>query len=320
MANHVVVGSGPLGSSVAAGLVSEGETVRLVSRNPAPLPEVETRKADATDAAAMARAVEGAGVVYNCANAPYHRWLRELPPIWRGIHRAARAAEARLVVATNLYAYGVPKHPFTSESPFAPRSAKGRVRALLEMELLEADRKGELPVAIVRASDFFGPGVMVSQIGDRFFPPLLAGRAAGMVGRLDVPHSFAFLPDFARAMIEVARDPDAYGQTWIAPHAPPVTAHQLGRIVTKMLEERGTDAATPAVKSVTKAMLRLAGLFNPGARALIEMYYQFDRPFTVDSSETRTRFGLAATPLGESIHRTLAWFAEAALTGSVAAA
>ncbi len=283
--------------------------VRLVSRHPASIDGIVSREADALDRDALVAALEGAEVVFNCANAPYHRWTLDLPPLWRGIQSAATAVGARLVLGTNLYALGVSEAPLTNESQFAPCSEKGRVRALLEQELLDADRSGELQVAIVRASDFYGPEVAVSQIGDRFFPPLLRGKPAGVVGRADTPHSYAYLPDVARTMVAVGLNADAFGKTWIAPHAPPVTATELGRVAVSALAGIGIQAPVPTVKPVTRGMIRFAGIFNSAARELIEMFYQFDRPFTVDSADTERELGLEATTLEEGMRATLDWFA-----------
>jgi nucleoside-diphosphate-sugar epimerase len=61
---------------------------------------------------------------------------------------------------------------------------------------------------------------------------------------------------------------------------------------------------------VSKLMLRLAGLAVPEAREMIEMAYQFEEPFVLDSSAFETTFGLRPTPLEESIPATVAWWKE----------
>ncbi|MNO03361.1 hypothetical protein D3C81_2240330 [compost metagenome] len=55
-------------------------------------------------------------------------------------------------------------------------------------------------------------------------------------------------------------------------------------------------------------MLRIGGLFIPAARESIEMLYQFENDFIVDSSKFSSRFGMTATPLEESIAKTIAWY------------
>jgi nucleoside-diphosphate-sugar epimerase len=56
-------------------------------------------------------------------------------------------------------------------------------------------------------------------------------------------------------------------------------------------------------------MMRLVGLFVPGARETVEMLYEFTQPFVVDSSRIEGEFGLAATPVDEGVRRTVAWWA-----------
>ena len=314
MSVHVVIGSGPLGKETARRLVAVGEFVRLVSRHPSSeIDGVEPWAADATRPESLRPAFEGAALVYNCACALYHRWTQDLPPVWRGVLEATRRAGARLVIGTNLYAFGAPTAPFTEESPNNPCSSKGRVRAMLETEALEAHRRGELKVAIVRGSDFYGPGVTNSSLGDRFFAPALTGKPATLIGLLDVPHSYTYLPDFADTMVAVGTRHDTWGRNWIVPSAPPVTGQELEMALRKALGE----ARGATVRSMGLGMLRFGGLFVPAARAMVEMYYEFDRPFTVDSSHSERTLGLAPTPLDRGFAETIQWFASPVTAGGI---
>jgi nucleoside-diphosphate-sugar epimerase len=55
-------------------------------------------------------------------------------------------------------------------------------------------------------------------------------------------------------------------------------------------------------------MMRMAGLFAPGARETVEMLYEFEKPFVVDSSKFQRTFGMQPTSMREIIRQTLAWF------------
>jgi hypothetical protein len=55
-------------------------------------------------------------------------------------------------------------------------------------------------------------------------------------------------------------------------------------------------------------MMRLAGLFVPGAKEMVEMMYEFEQPFIMDSSAFTRAFGMTATPHEQAIRETLAWF------------
>jgi nucleoside-diphosphate-sugar epimerase len=303
---HLVLGSGPVGRAVAERLAALGGRTVLASRSATrhSIQGVETKNVDATDAAQLGAIADEASVIYHCANAPYHQWTTKLPAIWDGILVAAKESGARLVIASNLYAYGVPSAPLTGHEPFSPCSRKGQVRATLEQEALAAHTRGEVPVAIIRGSDFYGPGVHESVMGDRFFTALLRGKSPVMFGSATAPHSYTYVSDFARTMIAVGLDDNdsSYGRSWIVPTAQPVTHAEIESTL------RSIGYAC-SIKSMGKAMVRIGGIFVPAAREMVEMMYEFDRPFTVDSIETEKHFDIVPTPLLDGLEQTAKAFA-----------
>ena len=73
----------------------------------------------------------------------------------------------------------------------------------------------------------------------------------------------------------------------------------------------------PNVSGMGKLMMWLGGLFVPAARQMVEMAYEFEKPFVVDSTRFERAFGVKATPLREAIRETLSWYRERPhLTGS----
>ena len=62
------------------------------------------------------------------------------------------------------------------------------------------------------------------------------------------------------------------------------------------------------VNGLGRTMLAIGGLFIPGAREMVEMMYEFEQPFVVDSSQFERAFGVAATPVREALQRTIAWY------------
>jgi predicted dinucleotide-binding enzyme len=82
---HVVLGSGPAGSTLATELVGRGYAVRLVDRR-AEGPEkegIERHAADLRDAGQARDAVSGAEVVYHCVNVPYELQVLVMPERYR---------------------------------------------------------------------------------------------------------------------------------------------------------------------------------------------------------------------------------------------
>jgi hypothetical protein len=59
---------------------------------------------------------------------------------------------------------------------------------------------------------------------------------------------------------------------------------------------------------VSPMMLRLAGLFDPAARQLVEMAYTFTEPFVVDSTRIERTFALPPTRVDTAIARTARWY------------
>jgi nucleoside-diphosphate-sugar epimerase len=306
-----VFGAGAIGQSLVRALVRRGETgVRLVSRSGTPargVPDgaVEAVRADASDPAATVPLARGARVVYQVLNPPYHRWVQEFPGLQAGVLAAAEATGARLVSMENVYLYGRPAggRPLDEDAPHEAHTRKGRLRGAMSRELLAAHRAGRAEVAIGRASDYFGPGGGgQSNLGDRVFPAALAGRTATVLGDPDQPHTYTFIPDIAEGLAVLGEHPDAAGRAWHLPNDPsPLSTRDLVQLA---FDAAGTGPAR--VRSTPWALLRLVGLGVPAVRELVEMRYEFEAPFLVDSSRIAHELGVKATPYVEAVARTLA--------------
>jgi nucleoside-diphosphate-sugar epimerase len=303
---HVVFGAtGGIGGALVAELLRRGKTVRAVSRRGAAPEGAEGAAADAADTAEAATAARGAGVVYHCVNPGYTRWPELLPPISRSILGAAESSGAKLVFADNLYAYGPVEGPLREDLPAAARGPKGRTRVEVAAEMLAAHQEGRVRVTIGRASDYYGPGGATSASGEPVFGRVLAGKRPQWTGKLDVPHTFHYLPDIASGLVTLAEYPEADGEVWHLPAAEPVTAQEFFDLV---FEAAGRP--TPAKALIAgSALLAAAGIFSPMLRELRETAYQFRRPFVIDSSKFERAFGrLELTPHREAVERTVAWF------------
>jgi len=303
---HVVLGSGPVGSWIARSLSRRGAQVRVANRSGARNPllpaDVPVLAVDVSDTDAAIRAAEGATVVYQALNPAYHLWHEQFPGLQSGALAAARATGARYVSIDNLYMYEAAAGPISESTAIAPVSRKGELRARMAEEVLAADRSGDVRVAVLRSSDYYGPGVTGSALGERSFGPLLAGKKAEVLGGLDTPHSFAYIEDVGAAAAELGCNDAALGRVWIAPH---VTAPTQREVYERVFGLLGRE---PQYSVVRPWMMRTFGMFNPGAREMVEMMYEFTEPFTVDCSAIERELGLSATPLAEGLARTLDWY------------
>jgi nucleoside-diphosphate-sugar epimerase len=302
---HVVFGTGPVGMATVELLATGGHRVRVVNRSGrAAVPAgVEVRGGDAADPAFSVNAAAGAAVVYQCLNPPYTRWPELFPPLQAGVLEGAAATGAKLVAMENLYMYGSTKgDPLTEDLPYAATGRKGKTRAQMAQDLLEAHRAGKVRVAIGRASDYFGPHGRLSAMGERVFYPALNGKKAQVMGNPDQPHTYSYIPDIAKGMVTLGEQSKADGEAWHLPNAPAITTRQF---IEQVYMAAGTE---PGIQAMSRFLVKVVGLFNGTVRELDEMLYEFEEPFVVDSGKFQRAFGDHATPLSEAIPATVEWF------------
>jgi nucleoside-diphosphate-sugar epimerase len=306
---HVIFGTGAVGTAIMKELVRKGKHVRMVNRSgKVPrgvasnlLTNVEVCAGDAYSAESTRKLAEGASVVYQAAQPEYHEWPEKFPSLQAAILDGAAAAGAKLVVVENLYMYGDPNgRPITEDLPINPAARKGKVRAEMTQALMAAHKSGKVRVTMGRASDFFGPGYMV--MGEQVFYPALAGKKASGLGNIDLPHSFTYTEDFGKALVILGERDESLGRAWHVPTAPPITQRELIRMI---FEATGQP---PQISSIGRLMMMIGGLFIPGARETVEMLYEFEKPFVVDSTHFTRTFGMEATPLRQAVQETVAWF------------
>jgi nucleoside-diphosphate-sugar epimerase len=305
MNHHVVIGNGPVGSGVIARLVEQGLPVTVVTRSGSGMthPLVTRLASDAGDADALTKAADGAATIFNCANPPYHQWETAWPPIHQAIMTAAGRTGAGVVMMDNLYAFGPGgSMPMREGDPLRATGTKGATRARMTNELLAAHAAGTLRATLVRASDFFGPGVKDAAFGERAVPKVIAGKKVALLGRIDQPHSMSYMPDVTRTLVTVALDQRSWGSAWHVPNAPAVTQAEFVRIFATAAGTNSTATTVP------KFALTAIGMFNPTLRELKETWYQFAEPFVTDSTLTEGTFGLSATSLEEAARATIDWW------------
>ena len=305
---HVIFGTGAMGMSVMDALVQrDRRRVRMVNRSGrASVPEgVEVLGGDATEEAFARGASEGASVVYFALNPPYDKWPELFPPLQAGVLEGAASSGAKLIAMENLYMYGpTDGRPLTEDLPHAPNTRKGRVRAMMSEELMEAHTSGKVRIAIGRASDYFGPRVLASAAGEQVFGRAVRGKSAQVAGDPDQPHTYTYVPDIGRGLAILGEREEALGQVWHLPSPETLTTRQF---VEMIFEEVGKPAR---VQAAPKIVLQAMGLFNLGIREMIEMLYEFEEPFVVDDSNFTRTFGEQATPLRQAIQRTVRWYRE----------
>jgi nucleoside-diphosphate-sugar epimerase len=292
---------GPVGNALAAILAARGAPFRLVGRHPTRLAGGEVFAADLADREQTVASVAGSSVVHLVVGLDYNlRVWRELwPRIMSNTIEACKRANAKLVFFDNVYMYGRVDGPMTEETPYAPCSKKGEVRAKIATDLMDEVRAGALCGMIARAADFYGPDTRHGVPNVLVFEPLSKGATASWLVNASVPHSLTFIPDAAKGIAVLAESDSAWNQVW---HLPTASGPPTGKEFIAMAA--AALAVVPKYRVLSKPTLKVAGWFNPPIRESYEMLYQNARPYVFDSTKYAKAFGFAGTPYPEGIRIT----------------
>jgi nucleoside-diphosphate-sugar epimerase len=132
------------------------------------------------------------------------------------------------------------------------------------------------------------------------FQAAAKGGTANMVGPIDVPHEFVYVPDVGPVVLALAAKPEAYGRWWNFAGAGAITQKEIADQVFAMAGRK------PKIRVAGKTTLRLIGLFNPIMRELVEMHYLLTTPVIMDDTALHSLLGnIHKTPYAEGFRRTL---------------
>lgn len=239
----------------------------------------------------------GAEVIVNGWNPPYQHWAAELPRLTAQVIEVAEASGALVIQPGSVYPYGATApRLLTAATPHAATNPLGRLRAEAEA----AWRASRARVVILRAGDFLDTRPSVNWF-DRV---IVAGLGRGRVtypGPFDRPHAWAFLPDLARAAVDLAQQADP-GERFLDLGFPGYTLTgaelhaALERVVGRALR----------LRRMSWAPFRLAAPFWPMGRGLVEMRYLWSLPHRIDGADFAARLpGFRATPLEAALASAL---------------
>ena len=289
--------AGAVGKSIADALRARGLEYRVVGRNRGeleksfgddPLAEIVTWNTD--DPGSVQAAARGVGTLIYLVGVPYDRF--ELHPVvmQKTLDGAISEGVERLVLIGTVYPYGMPMTtPVTETHPRTPQTYKGQMRKAQEGVLLKAHAEGKIQGTILRLPDFYGPGVDKSYLHS-LFEAAAKGGTANMLGPIDTPHQFVYVPDVGPVVLDLAAKPEAYGRWWNFAGSGVMTQREIVDEVFAMAGRK------PKTLVAGKTMLRLIGLFQPIMRELVEMNYLLTTPVLLDDS--------ALVGLLGSVHRT----------------
>lgn len=312
--------AGVIGHSVASALRGEGRRYRVVGRSEAslrrafgsdPLAEIVTWNPD--DPVSVQAAASGIETLVYMVGVDYAHF--ELHPLVmrQMLDGAVAAGVKRILLIGTVYPYGLPQaNPVREDHPREPHTFKGRMRKAQEDLLWQAAADHGIQAAILRLPDFYGPGVEASFL-HRAAVAAVQGGTADLVGPIETPHEFVFVPDVGPVVARLIDIPAAWGHSW----------HLAGAGVTSQLalvQEMERQTGRPLKRRVAgKTMLRVMGWFVPFMRELVEMHYLQTDPVLMDDSALQALIGpIHKTPYAEGVRQMLAAQREASVLAEFA--
>jgi nucleoside-diphosphate-sugar epimerase len=299
--------SGSLGHAVADALSQRSTSFRVVGRSEAalrgafekyPLASIAPWDLDKPETIRMA--LTGVDTAIYMVGVNY--WQFELHPqlMKKALDGAISAGLKKLLLIGTVYPYGLPRsEPVSEDHPRQPHTFKGRMRKEQEDIVLAAHDSGRIQTAVLRLPDFYGPGVDKSFLWSAF-QAAKTGKRAQLIGPINTPHEFVYVPDAGVTISRLIAEPQAWGRAWNLGGAE-VTSTRA--VVEEIFAQAGRK---PKYMAAGKTALRLFGLFNPVLRELVEMHYLQTSPVILDDSRLKALLGdLAKTPYKEGIRQTL---------------
>jgi nucleoside-diphosphate-sugar epimerase len=161
-------------------------------------------------------------------------------------------------------------------------------------------------VLIVRAGDFFGPQAGNSWFSQGLVKPGKPVTAVSNPGRRGVGHQWSYIPDVARAMIELLAGRDSLGAfaTFNMAGHWDADGLQMAEAIQRVVARR--TGRKPRVAAFPWWLLTLASPFVATFREMREMRYLWREPIRMDNAKLLTALGQEPhTPLGKAVEATL---------------
>jgi nucleoside-diphosphate-sugar epimerase len=299
-------GSGTLGQALATHFGSQpfrvvGRSLSQLRSGFAAYPEADLAVWDPAKPDTTVAALEGIKTLVYLVGVPYTDF-RLHPILFEQVLTAAiQQGVERCVLVGTVYPFGLAQTPLVREDhPRSPHTFKGRMRKEQEDILLAADAAGRIRGTILRLPDFYGPNVSRSYLSS-LFHAATNQKTAQLIGPLNTPHEYVYIPDAARILFRVIHEDKAYGHTWNLAGAGKITLAELVKLVESITGRRLRKFVAG------KRVLQFFGLFDPFLREVAEMHYLFTQPLFLDDSALTTLLGpLNKTSYQEGVRLSLA--------------
>lgn len=255
----ILGGTGKIGTHAAEAFWNAGWTVRHYTRG--------------TD---MTQAARGADVIVNGLNPPkYNNWAKNIPAITQQVIAAAKASGATVIIPGNVYNFGDQGGIWDETTPHRPVTKKGHIRVTME----QTYKASGVQTIILRAGHFIDP----NRDGDAYSMVHVAKAAQGKVVRLggaDIVQAHAYLPDWARAAVQLAAMRDTLDTFEDVPF--PGHAFTITELRDTLSDALGRDIK---ITAFSWWMMGLIAPFNEMIREFRKMRYLTETTHTLGSTK-----------------------------------
>ena len=283
-------GSGTLGQALAP--LFGAQPFRVVGRSLTQLrsafaayPSADLAVWDPAKPETAAAALEGIRTLVYLVGVPYTDF-RLHPVLFEQVLTAAieKGVERCILVGT-VYPFGLaPTSLVREDHPRNPHTFKGQMRKQQEDILLAADAARRIRGTILRLPDFYGPNVDRSYLSS-LFQAAAQQKTAQLIGPLNTPHEYVYIPDVAQILFRLIQEDGTYGHSWNLAGTGKITLAELVKLVESI-------TGKPVRKFVAgKRMLQLVGLFDPFIKEVAEMHYLFTQPIFLDDTTLTNLLG-----------------------------
>lgn len=313
----VIGAAGGFGGSVGRELERRGHRVRALMRPGGRKPSMKTAEVvqgDALDPEAVARAAHGVDAIVWGFHLPYSQWVPGALAAARVAADAAARARATVLFPGNVYGLAPRSAPIDETAPREARSRLGEIRNEIESIFEEATARGAR-VVLLRAGDYIGPDAHNTWLEMLTSRALRGGRIFDPGGH-GVPHAWAYLPDLARASVELLerRGEFAAFDVFHFEGYSIDASSMLGQI------RRALGDPSRRTWALPWGLLRAASPFSKTLRLALEMRYLWNEQVVLDGEKLRATLpDFRTTRLDEAVMTTLRALADRAgvsLTGS----
>jgi nucleoside-diphosphate-sugar epimerase len=304
MRTLIIGGTGLISTSLTRQLLARGEEVTLYNRGRAEarFPEGAKRlTGDRKEYAAFEAQMAGAGS-WDCVI----DMINYLPEDAESAARAFRGRTQQFIFCSTVDVYQKPatRYPYREDEPRAGLGDYARNKVSCEAIMMEAHRKGDLPVTILRPAHTYGEGgVIIHSLGGSttYLDRIRKGKPIVVHGDGNSLWVSCHIDDVARAFVNAIGNAKTLGKAYHVPGEEWMTWNVYHQ---KVAEAMGAPPPT-LVHIPSELLARVA----PKRAGVCAINFQFNNIF--DTTAARTDLDFRYTiPFVEGARRTIAFLEE----------